>query len=117
MMLDWTGDRQQLLARIGDVARLSPGRMRGHRELGEAGARKDLLGPKTRELIALAVAATRQCDGCITTHTEAALKQGATRDEVAEALGVAIAVNAGAALVNSARVMDAYAAMAPAAAT
>ena len=43
-------------------------------------------------------------------HTDAALKHGATRDEIAEALGVAIAVNAGAALVYSTRVMDAVAA-------
>ncbi|HEY8733843.1 MAG TPA: carboxymuconolactone decarboxylase family protein, partial [Puia sp.] len=51
---------------------------------------------------------TRQCDGCITVHTDAAVKHGATREEIMEAVGVAIAVNAGAALVYSARVMDAY---------
>jgi alkylhydroperoxidase/carboxymuconolactone decarboxylase family protein YurZ len=51
---------------------------------------------------------TRQCDGCITVHVDAAVKFGATREEVADALGVAIAMNAGAALVYSARVMDAY---------
>ncbi len=61
-----------------------------------------------RELIALAVAVTRQCDGCIVVHTDAALQHGATREEIAEALGVAIAVNAGAALIYSSRVMDAY---------
>jgi len=32
---------------------------------------------------------------------------GASREEIAEALGVAVALNAGAALVYSARVMDA----------
>lgn len=55
-----------------------------------------MLDPKTRELIAVAVAVTRQCDGCITVHTDAALKCGAAREELAEALGVAISVNAGA---------------------
>lgn len=40
---------------------------------------------------------------------DAALKHGATREEVAEALGVTITVNAGAALVFSSRAMDAYA--------
>jgi alkylhydroperoxidase/carboxymuconolactone decarboxylase family protein YurZ len=39
---------------------------------------------------------------------DAAVKQGATRDEIAEALGVAIAVNAGAALVYSTRALDAF---------
>jgi len=59
-------------------------------------------------LITLAVAITRRCDGCITVHTDAAIKQGASREEIAEALGVAVSVNAGAALVYSARVIDAY---------
>lgn len=53
---------------------------------------------------------TTRCDGCITTHVDAALKQGASREEIAEALGVAVALNAGAALVYSARVLDAVAA-------
>jgi AhpD family alkylhydroperoxidase len=76
-------------------------------ELSSAGQKKNLLGAKTRELIALAVAVTLRCDGCISLHTEAAIKNGATKEEIAEALGVATTVNAGAALVYSARAMDA----------
>jgi AhpD family alkylhydroperoxidase len=107
-MIDWNHYRHELLGRIGDLGRLNPATVRGYRQLGEAreGARLDA---KTRELIALAVAVTRQCDGCITTHVDAALKHGADKEEIAEALGVAVAVNAGAALVYSARVMDAVA--------
>jgi AhpD family alkylhydroperoxidase len=52
-------------------------------------------------------AVTLCCDGCITVHTEAALCHGATEEEIAEALGVAVAINAGAALVYSTRVLDA----------
>ena len=107
MMLDWDGYREELLKRIADLGRLSPGTVRGYRELGDAGTKTAHLDAKTRELIALAVGVTRQCDGRITTHVHAARKQGATAEEIAEALGVAIAVNAGAALVYSARVMDA----------
>jgi AhpD family alkylhydroperoxidase len=107
MMLDWDGYRQELLKRIGDLGRLSPATVRGYRELSDAGSKTARLDAKTRELIALAVGVTRQCDGCITTHVHAARQQGATAEEIAEALGVAIAVNAGAALVFSARVMDA----------
>jgi alkylhydroperoxidase/carboxymuconolactone decarboxylase family protein YurZ len=40
-------------------------------------------------------------------HSEAAIRHGASKEEIAEALGVAVAVNAGAALVYSARTMDA----------
>lgn len=52
--------------------------------------------------------ATRQCDGCITVHTDAATRHGATVKEIAETLGIAIAANAGAALVYSVRAMDAF---------
>jgi len=113
MMLDWKAYRKQLLATIADMAKLSPETVHGYGQLSEAGAKTGHLDAKTRELIALAVAVTRQCDGCITIHAEAAAKRGATREEVMEALGVAIAMNAGAALVYSARVMDAFAAKTP----
>jgi AhpD family alkylhydroperoxidase len=61
------------------------------------------------------VAVTTRCDGCITFHTDAAKKLGATEGEVMEALGVAIDLNAGAALIYSARAMDAFAAKSAAA--
>lgn len=113
MILDWNEYHQQILKRIGDLGSLSRETVRGYTTLSQAGAKSGALDGKTRELIALAVSVTRECDGCIVVHTDAAIKQGATREEVAEALGVAVAVNAGAALVFSGRVMDAYAAKAP----
>ena len=107
MMLDWNEYRRQLATGVKEIAELSPGTVRGYVELGSAGQKKDLLGAKVRELIALGVAVTARCDGCIAVHVDAALRHGATQEEIAEALGVAVAVNAGAALVYSARVMDA----------
>ena len=74
-MLDWNQYREQLLKAIGDLGRLSPQTVRGYRELSDAGTKTARLDAKTRELIALAVGVTRQCDGCITTHVHAARKQ------------------------------------------
>lgn len=51
--------------------------------------------PKYRELISLAVALTTQCAYCLDVHTKAAVKAGATREEVAETALVAAAVRAG----------------------
>ena len=107
-MLEWNNYRQQLTVRIGEIAKLSPDTIKGYQALSAAGQKTNLLGPKIRELISLAVAVTARCDGCITVHTAAAARHGASREEIAEALGVATAVNAGAALVYSARVLDAY---------
>ena len=108
MMLDWNDYRKQLAAGVKEIGQLSPDTIKGYMALGAAGQKADLLGAKVRELIALAVAVSLRCDGCITVHTEAAIKQGATRQEIVEALGVATAVSAGATLVYSARVMDAF---------
>lgn len=110
MMLDWNEYRKQLTTSIREVGTLSPDTLKGYQTLAGAGAKTGHLDAKTRELIALAVAVTTRCDGCIAVHSKAALKHGATKEEIAEALGVAIDLNAGAALVFSARVMDAIAA-------
>ena len=107
-MLDWNEYRKQLAAGVKDFGQISPDTVKGYRALHSAGQTKNVLGAKTRELIALAVAVALRCDGCITNHIEAAIKNGATEEEIAEALGVATAINAGAALVFSARVMDAF---------
>ena len=109
-MLDWVQYRNELLGRIGEIGKLSPGTVAGYQTLSNAGEKTGHLDAKTRELIALAVAVTTRCDGCITVHSAAALKQGASHEEIAEALGVAVAMNAGAAMVYSARVLDAVAA-------
>lgn len=109
-MMDWNGYRAQLGAGVGEIGKLSPDTVRGYMTLGGAGAKTGHLDAKTRELIALAVAISLRCDGCITVHADAANKLGATREEVAEALGVAVSINAGAALVYSTRTLDAFAA-------
>lgn len=107
-MIDWNEYQKQIQQQIAEIGRSNREIVKGYRELSNAGGATNLLGEKVRELIALAVAVTRQCDGCIVTHTDAAIKHGATKEEIIEALSVAVAVNAGAALIFSSRVIDAY---------
>lgn len=107
-MLDWTGYRTELKARVGDFGKAAPDALKGYVALAAGAAKTQHLDARTRELISLAVAVTTRCDGCITSHVEAAIKAGVTKDEIAEALGVAIAMNAGAALVYSARTLDCF---------
>jgi AhpD family alkylhydroperoxidase len=57
--------------------------------------------PKIRELIAVAVALTTQCEYCIDVHTNRAIGAGASREELAEAAVVAAAVRAGGALAHA----------------
>jgi AhpD family alkylhydroperoxidase len=117
MMLDWNKYHAEFGARAGELAKLSPDTLKGYQTLSAANSATTKLGEKTRQLISLAVAITTKCDGCIVHHTEAALKAGATKEEIAEALGVAVSMNAGAALVYSTRVLDAVEAKSAAAGT
>ncbi|AGB73438.1 alkylhydroperoxidase AhpD core [Rhizobium freirei PRF 81] len=79
-MLDWEKYRQELSSRVTELGRLSPATLEGVRTLGGAGQKSGRLDAKTRELIALAVAVTTRCDGCIASHTSEAAKVGATRE-------------------------------------
>jgi len=110
-MLNWSEYERQIFAAIGEIGKISAETVHGCMSLSGAGEKTEALDPKTRELIAVAVAVTKQCDGCIAVHMDAAVKKGATREEIVEALGVAIAVNAGTALVYSCRALGAYKAM------
>jgi AhpD family alkylhydroperoxidase len=107
-MIDWNAYRGQVLEGVGEMAKLSPDTVRGYGQLSHANAKTGTLDARTRELIALAVAVTLRCDGCITVHTAEARNAGATKEEIAEALAVAISVNAGAALVYTTRTLDAF---------
>jgi AhpD family alkylhydroperoxidase len=106
-MLDWNSYRQQLVAGVGGFGKLNPDIVKGYTTLSRAGQKAGHLDEKTRELIALAAAITLRCDGCIAVHTAAARERGATKEEIAEVLGVAVSVNAGAAVVYSTRALDA----------
>lgn len=107
-MLDWKKYLQQLLASISEIARLSPDTVRGYQTLSAAGENTGYLDAKTRELIALACSVTARSDGAITLHANAAAKHGATREEVAEAVGVAVALGAGTAMVFAMRTLEAF---------
>lgn len=96
------------------LATHNPKMLTAFRALNEAQGATGTLDAKTRELIALAVAVTTRCDGCIAAHASAARAAGVTEAELAEALGTAIALNAGAAYVYSLRAMDALADFKPA---
>jgi len=76
--------------------------------MSEAATADGALSSKTKELIALAIAVTKQCDGCIASHARKAARHGATADEVAEALGVAILMSGGPGTVYAPRALAAF---------
>lgn len=108
-MQNWEQYRGELADRFTELGAMSPETMKAVGAIGAAPAATNLLGAKMHELISLAVAVTTRCDGCIAFHAAKAKKLGVSAEEVAEALSVAIGMNAGAALVYSGRTLDAFA--------
>ena len=66
------------------------------------------LSVKTKELIALAISVAIRCDGCIAFHSQAAVKHGATRDEIMEVMGMALYMGAGPSLMYAAQAVEAF---------
>ncbi len=55
-----------------------------------------VLDRKTKELIAIAASLTAKCQGCLEGHVRKAIKFGASREEISEAIAIALGVNAAA---------------------
>jgi AhpD family alkylhydroperoxidase len=60
------------------------------------------LSAKMKQIVAVAVAHVTQCPYCIKGHTKAALRHGATEQELMEAIWVAAEMRAGGAYAHSA---------------
>jgi AhpD family alkylhydroperoxidase len=72
-----------------------------------ASAPKALDG-KTKELIALAISVALRCDDCVGFHAKAAVDTGASREEVLEALGMAIYMGAGPSVMYADHALEAF---------
>jgi len=99
----------QRRAGIGKFAKQQPDVMRAFRELNRAGGEARSLDAKTKELISLSIAVALRCDDCIGFHAQACLNAGATPEEISDALGVAIVMGGGPALMYASHAMDAVA--------
>ena len=55
----------------------------------------NVLDKKTKELIAIACSVMADCVPCIDWHYQQAVTAGATKEEISEALAIAMAVSAG----------------------
>jgi AhpD family alkylhydroperoxidase len=85
---------------------LAPDAVAAFRVFSEKVFADGALPVKTKQLIAVAVAHVTQCPYCIRGHTEAALRKGATPQEVMEAIWVAAEMRAGAAYAHSNLALD-----------
>ncbi len=108
MLKDWTAMANELSADLRTLRAGAPEVMRGFSALAQAALKANALDTCTKELIALAISVATRCDGCIAFHAEAALKQGATREQVLEAMGMAVYMGAGPSVMYAAQALEAF---------
>ena len=66
-----------------------------------------VLSVKEKELVAIGIAVAKQCEPCIILHVQKCLDAGATREEILEAVGVAVMMSGGPGYTHIPVVIDA----------
>jgi len=107
-MNNWPQLTIELNTLLRDLRGGAPGIMKAFAGMAQAATVSKALDAKTKELIALGIAVAVRCDDCIAFHAKAAAEQGATRDEVSEALGMAIYMGAGPSVMYASHAFEAF---------
>lgn len=88
-------------------ADLAPKQIEAWRNFSRTVFKEGVLDEKTKQLIAVAVAHVTQCPYCIRAHVPQAMRKGASKEEIMEAIWVASEMRAGAAYAHATIAMDA----------
>ena len=108
MAKNWLDMVTELSAEVKVLRAGAPDVMKEFSAMAMAASGPEALDSKTKELIALAISVAVRCDPCIAFHAQAAVKQGASRDEVMEAMGMAIYMGAGPSVMYASQAIEAY---------
>lgn len=108
MLKNWQDVTRDYSAATRDLRAGTPEVMKNFSAIAQSALKGGALDPKTKELVALAISVAIRCDPCIGFHAEAAVKQGATRDEMLETMGMAIYMGTGPSVMYAAAALEAY---------
>jgi AhpD family alkylhydroperoxidase len=106
--MDWKAHLQDQSETLTKFREVQPGAANGFTTMHRAAITDGVLDKKTKELLALAIGISQRCVDCIGFHIQGAVKQGATRDEIAETISVAIIMGGGPAYMYGVKALDAY---------
>src|SRR5674476_118132 len=107
-MMNWPEHTKELTAQLRNLRGGTPEVMKAFSGLAQAALAPKALDGKTKELVALGISVATRCDDCIGFHVKAALEHGASREEVTEALGMAIYMGAGPSVMYASHAIDAF---------
>lgn len=106
--MDWSAFIDETNAQLAKLRPAMPDTAAGFSALAKAACKRGALDPKVKELIALGIGIGARCDGCLAMHAKALVRLGATREEVAEAVAMAVYMGGGPSMMYGARALDAF---------
>ena len=106
-MENYPETRKEIQKVMGAMGKEIPDTMQAFSGLHKATCAPGALDYKTKELINLAIAVVVRCGGCISIHVHDAMEAGATREEMMEALGVAVLMGGGPAMMYAVEAVQA----------
>ncbi|MCI7404040.1 MULTISPECIES: carboxymuconolactone decarboxylase family protein [unclassified Pyramidobacter] len=106
--VDYKNAARQAGLRGKKLREAAPETMQAFGGLAGAVLKEGALSLKTKELIALMLGLQAHCEMCINSHVQNAIKAGVTREELAEALGVAVLMGGGPSSAYAGIVLEAY---------
>lgn len=108
MSKDFAQIATDVITGVGLLQRGAPETMKAFGALSTAAPASKAIDTKTKELMALAIGIAVHCDGCVAFHTKMARQHGASREEVAETVALAVYMGGGPAAVYGGDALRAY---------
>lgn len=108
MSKEFTGIIGDISQYTAELRKLIPETMAGFSALAKGATTPKTLDEKTKELIALALGVAARCDGCLGFHAKTLVRLGATREEIAETMGMAVYMGGGPSLMYAADALRAF---------
>jgi AhpD family alkylhydroperoxidase len=106
--MDYKAAAQQQRNDAAALYKAIPDTMAAFQSVVKSASKDGALPSKFKELVALGIAIAMRCEGCIVFHVESAIRHGASRQEVAETIAVAVEMGGGPAVVYGSKALAAF---------
>ncbi|HTS41214.1 MAG TPA: carboxymuconolactone decarboxylase family protein [Xanthobacteraceae bacterium] len=108
MSKDFKGIANDVISGVGLLQQRAPDTAKAFGALARAATASKAIDVKTKELMALAIGIAIHCEGCVGYHTKMAHQHGASREEIAETVALAVYMGGGPAAVFGGDALRAY---------
>ena len=106
--MDWKHHLDETSANLNAFRSVRPEAGHGFTAMHRAAMKDGAMSIREKELVALGIGISKQCVDCIGFHVQAAAKAGATRDDIADTISVAILMGGGPAYMYGVKALEAY---------